>query len=125
MIFYWLLGWARDGNVRGQVRVLTNGNTTMRATEVDVGLRDGAHADLIVSAGQEAGECTDKRHSAMAGGAADTYTNQILLSDKTLHKPIWVRILWTINIRGFDSPSRLNLSDFFSYFQNSPSLACF
>ena len=47
----------------------------MGAHQVDIGLRDGTHADLIVRSGEEGCKRAGKRHRAVSGGAADGHTD--------------------------------------------------
>lgn len=43
----------------------------MGAHQVDVGLGDGSHADLVIGSGEESSKCAGKSHGALTGGAAD------------------------------------------------------
>ena len=47
----------------------------MGAHQVDVGLGDGAHADLVVRSGEEGREGAGEGHRAVSGGAADGHTD--------------------------------------------------
>lgn len=43
----------------------------MGAHQVDIGLGDGSHTDLVIGSGQESSECAGKSNSSVTGGAAD------------------------------------------------------
>ena len=49
---------------------LTDGDAAVRATQVDVALGDGRHAQLVVRPREEGGEGGGEHHAAVAGGAA-------------------------------------------------------
>jgi len=70
--------------------MLTNGDASMGACKVDVSLGDGTHADLVKCSREECCECAAECHRAVASGAADGYTHQVLLSDVALDEPVWV-----------------------------------
>lgn len=52
----------------GENQALTNRNTTVGATEVDVALRDGGHAELVKGPGKECGESAGKHDIAVPHG---------------------------------------------------------
>lgn len=49
--------------------MLTDGDTAVGATEVDVALRDGRHAQLVVGPGEECCEGAGKHHITVPYGA--------------------------------------------------------
>ena len=65
----------------------------MRAAEVNVRLRDGSHADLVVGAAEEAGESAAEGDSAITSRTADRHSDHVLLRDKTLHETVRIRFL--------------------------------
>ena len=67
---------------------LTNGDTSMRPTEVGVGLRDGAHPDLIIGPTQEASKCAYESYVPVAGGTADGNANHVLFSNEALDETV-------------------------------------
>ena len=58
----------------------------MGSTEIDIGLGDSSHADLVVGTRQEARKGGDKGHSAAPGLTADGHAHQVLLSDEALYE---------------------------------------
>lgn len=57
--------------------------------EVAVGLGDGAHADLIIGAGEESRECAHEGHGALTCGTANSHTHEILLRYETFNELLW------------------------------------
>lgn len=47
----------------------------MGATEVDVALRDGGHAELVVGAGEERGEGAGKHHVTVSNRTAHRHAH--------------------------------------------------
>lgn len=47
---------------------LTNRDTTVGAAEVDIALRDGGHAELVVGPGEECGEGAGEHHITVPHG---------------------------------------------------------
>ena len=66
--------------------VLADRAADVRAAEVHVRLRDGAHADLIECARPEGSERARECHAAAACRHADRYSSEILLGNETLNK---------------------------------------
>lgn len=56
----------------------------MRSDAGNVGLRDGTHAELVESSGEESGESRDIRNGAVTASGSDGYSHQVLLGDETL-----------------------------------------
>lgn len=54
---------------------LTNRNSTVGSTKVDVALGDGRHSDLIKGSCEECGKCTGKGNSTVTSGGANSYTH--------------------------------------------------
>lgn len=82
-------GAAGNGAKHGQIferhlagPVLADADAAVRADEVDVRLRNGAHADLVESAREERGERRDERNGAVAARRTDRHAHQILLGDE-------------------------------------------
>lgn len=67
---------------------LTDANTDMRASEVAVSLRDGAHTNLIISTREEGGKGAHERNSALASGGTNCHTNEVLFGNEALNKLI-------------------------------------
>ncbi len=59
----------------------------MGAAEVDVALRDGGHAELVVGPGEECGESAGEHHVAVPHGTTYCHTHLQEKSDglETLH----------------------------------------
>ena len=72
--------------------VLANRAAHMRASEVGVGLRDGAHADLVEGARPEGGERARERHRPVAARDPDGHARQILLGDEALDEPVRIGV---------------------------------
>ena len=83
----------RTGALLKSSCVLTNGDTDVRAAEVDVRLGDGSHANLVVCAAEEAGESAAESNSAVTSCAADRHSNHVLLRNETLHETVRIRFL--------------------------------
>ena len=54
---------------------LTDRDTAVGATQVDVALGDGSHAQLVVGAGEEGGKGGGKDHVPVSGGTAHRHTH--------------------------------------------------
>ena len=65
----------------------------MRARKVDIGLRDGAHTDLIVGTRQEASEPANEGHRTVTSTAADSHSHHVLLRDETLDETVRAGVL--------------------------------
>ena len=72
---------------------LTNGDAGVRSYALDVGLGDGAHADLIECAREERRKGADERDGALAAPAPNAHSHQVLLSNETLDETVWERLL--------------------------------
>ena len=72
---------------------LTDGDTGVGSDAFDVGLRDGSHANLIESPGEESGEGADEGHRAATAAASNTNTDQVLFGDETLNEALWESLL--------------------------------
>ena len=66
----------------------------MGSAEIDVGLGDGGHADLVVGARQEGRKGGDKGHGATSSLAANGDAHQVLFRDEALHKAVREGILF-------------------------------
>ena len=64
----------------------------MRADEIGVRFRDGAHSDLVGGAAEKGGESGGERHRPIATRRPDSNASQILLSNEALAKSLWVRL---------------------------------
>ena len=53
----------------------TNGDSTVGAHQVNVGLGDGSHADLVVGSGEEGCERAGEGDGAVAAGTADGHAH--------------------------------------------------
>ena len=73
--------------------MLTNGNSTVRTTEVGICLRYGTHAQLVIGTRQEAGKGAGKCHRAVTTGTADSNADQILLRDVAFNELLRVHCL--------------------------------
>lgn len=62
----------------------TNRAAGMGAHEVDLGLGDGTHADLVKSTGEEGGEGTTEHYVPVPAGQPDTNTTDVLLGNEAL-----------------------------------------
>ena len=72
----------------------------MAAGTVDVGLRDGAHPELVEGPGEEGGERGDEGNGPTAAPGADRHTDQVLLSDEALDVVLRARLTETKWKRG-------------------------
>ena len=59
----------RGRGLRGRGLWLTNGKAAVGATEVDVALGDGGHAQLVVGAAEEGGQGAGEHDVPLARGA--------------------------------------------------------
>ena len=58
----------------------------MGSTEIDIGLGDSSHADLVVGTRQEARKGGDKGHGAAPGLTANGHAHQVLLGNEALYE---------------------------------------
>ena len=65
----------------------------MGSNKVAVGLRDGAHSNLVVGTGEEAGEGGTDDNVAVSAGHPDADPDQILLGDEALHEAVRESVL--------------------------------
>lgn len=54
---------------------LTDGNTTVRATEVYVALRDGGHPELVIGSGEECGEGAGEHYVTVPDSTTDCHAH--------------------------------------------------
>ena len=71
----------------------TDRTAGVRAYEVDFGLRDGPHSDLIKGSSEESGKRTGVDHIATTAAHPNGHAHQILFSNKALGEPILERFL--------------------------------
>ena len=64
---------------------LTDGAASMRADKVDLGLRDGTHADLVESPSEEGSKGAAEDNVAVSAGQSDAHAHQVLLGNEALH----------------------------------------
>ena len=72
---------------------LTNGDTSMRASKVDIGLWDRSHPYLIICPTEESSKSAAEDNGPVPGGTTDGHTNQVLLSNEALNVTVWEDIL--------------------------------
>ena len=65
----------------------------MRAHKVDVGLRYGAHPDLVKGPRQERSERAHEHDGAVAGRCTDRHANQVLLGNVALDETVGEGVL--------------------------------
>lgn len=77
-----------DGFTRKKKK-LTDGDSAVRPHQVDIGLGDGSHTDLVIGSGEEGGERAGKRNCAVTGGTANSNSD---LSEQEKTSRIQVRL---------------------------------
>lgn len=83
-----------DGDCcREAVGALTNGNPAVGATEVDVAVRDGSHADLVKRPCEEGGKGAGKSNGPVTSGTTNCNAH--------LRKGHWTRTVNSLFISGF------------------------
>ena len=65
--------------------VLSNGYTAMGADDIDVGLGDDAHPEVVKGSRQKGRKGRDKGHATVAASHADGHAHQVLLADEAFH----------------------------------------
>lgn len=84
---------------------LTDGDAAVRAHQVDVGLGDGRHADLVVGSGEEGSERAGERHRAVTCSAAngDAHLQQRSKERESLrvdlHRPLLQAFHEAVNVK--------------------------
>lgn len=71
----------------------------MRATEVDIGLRDGSHTDLIEGTRPEGCKSAGEGHTAITTRHTDSHIGQILLGDEALDETVRESVLELLRVR--------------------------
>ena len=71
----------------------TYGNAGVRADKVDVGLRDGAHTNLVKGSCQERCERAHEHDGAVTGRRTDRHADEVLLGDVALDETVGEGVL--------------------------------
>ena len=65
----------------------------MGSDTVDLGLRDGSHADLIKGSCEERGEGRNEDYVPVSAGQSDSHADHVLLGNEALDKPVGEGVL--------------------------------
>lgn len=66
---------------------LTDGDAAVGPTEVDVALRDGCHAELVVGSGEEGGEGAGEHHVSVSNSTTDRHAHLRERDEKRCKRP--------------------------------------
>ena len=72
----------------------------MRPHQVDVGLWDGSHTDLIISTAEERSKRAGKYNVAIPAGSSDAHTHEILFGNEALDVAVWEGISEFLGVSG-------------------------
>lgn len=72
---------------------LTNRNSSMWTTKINIWLRYGSHANLIVSTREETSKRRDEWYGASPCLTSNSHADQVLFCDVALNKSVWESIL--------------------------------